>query len=111
MQPVGVHHSLYAICTQSFWAVFGHISPVSKDRGFFSRIDIMRLDCPMGFVMSRAHPTLATYGYIITTTGQREHSSRLADCCRHCPVRITHGVALRAFISVGESGSPRLRVC
>jgi hypothetical protein len=61
--------------------------------------------------VSRAHPTLATYGYIITTTGQQEHSSCLADCCRHCPVRITHGVALRAFISVGEGGSRRLRVC
>jgi hypothetical protein len=60
---------------------------------------------------SRTHPALDTYGYIITATDQQERSPCLAACCRHCPVRITHGVALRAFISVGESGSRKLRVC
>ena len=47
----------------------------------------------------------------ITATGQQKHSSHVADFCWNRIVRITYGIALRACIGVGESGSRRLCIC
>ena len=62
-------------------------------------------------VISVVRP-LHTYGHIITITADRETpSARLADCCRLHSLRSVDGVALRAFFSLGEDRSYRVRIC